>query len=702
MSSLQLALQASKRLLRVAGNLCKDASCVQFCAQLKAILVDIIKWLQNLPDDADSENEAIELLMELDKLCRPQDSSSSLIRTEKTGIALRSPESRDPVDEQLLANSQEVTLALRILASDRKLRRRRKTTLICLESFLPQISNDDKIDISPSNIDLRAVIEDPPELGKEIISLHKALFTHCFCPESEEVIARIRLCNSTQGDDGKVTFGVLFMAHAHEESQPWWQDTHISVVQRTVNFEIRMNVGDEIRTDSDLPFCSYISAQHEQGLILLDFLVMGQRLYFQEPLDPLRQWGFDRPSISLGQLLEEVTLSPDNLTEKRKEVLSWLLAKATWQYYNSPWMLQPWNKESVHFLSEKRWTGDGNQLDGVFVNEPLLSISIAPNSSVSEGPKVGSKGGVDAKSSPKKHRLPFSCKPVHPIPKILALGIMLMEIQLCRSIETLYGDPEWSEYCPSGKANQNTDFKICRDLIQKKKIFEGLEISVPLENLIKACVQPHESFMPPSVQDEESIRRALYVWVNELEVYLSKRNPHNVKPLCLSRSTLPNHTPTNLSPVEARLRPIYQENKIEHPQPGRCMSQSWFKRMESLNYIFKAADDDAYEQVKIAVIDTGVKPNDAAVAYIAGYRDLVGRDDSIKCDNTGHGTTLINLIYDMCENALVYVVRIFETNEANDDTQALAIEVCRFCQAGLNQNALEPTDINSMSYCLGH
>lgn len=100
--------------------------------------------------------------------------------------------------------------------------------------------------------------------------------------------------------------------------------------------------------------------------------------------------------------------------------------------------------------------------------------------------------------------------------------------------------------------------------------------------------------------------------------------------------------------------------------------------MDSFNYLLKAAEGDTYEKVKIAVLDTGVDPNDAAAAYIAGYRDLVSGDDSVKCDNTGHGTTLVNLIFTMCEKASVYVVRIFDTDEANDETQALAIKVCSF------------------------
>ena len=104
-------------------------------------------------------------------------------------------------------------------------------------------------------------------------------------------------------------------------------------------------------------------------------------------------------------------------------------------------------------------------------------------------------------------------------------------------------------------------------------------------------------------------------------------------------------------------------------------TKDWFKRMDSLNYILKAIDGDFYQKPKIAVLDTGVSPLDAAAAYISGYKDFVHGDDSVKCDNTGHGTTSVNLIFDMCESAEVYAVRIFETDEANDNTRELAIQV---------------------------
>lgn len=53
------------------------------------------------------------------------------------------------------------------------------------------------------------------------------------------MIAQVRLRNSIPDDDTGVMFNVFFMAHPHQdainlESQPLWQDTHISVLRNVL------------------------------------------------------------------------------------------------------------------------------------------------------------------------------------------------------------------------------------------------------------------------------------------------------------------------------------------------------------------------------------------------------------------------------------------------------------------------------------
>ncbi|RSL48781.1 hypothetical protein CEP53_009417 [Fusarium sp. AF-6] len=540
MASLQSAIQASDCLRAVAEDLCADMSCVQFCATLQVLLANITKWLRTLPSDEGSKSEAAALLDQLEAICRPQDPAQSGSPAEEPYPALC----------KLMVDVQAVTPTIRNLASSKVCQPQRRTALASLSSFLTQIP-EEKIAISPSDTDLRSVSEGPPEYGREIVSLHRALFMHCCCAESKKVVAHIKLHNYVQ-DDTKVTFGVIFKAHPHHDGcdsdcRPWWQDTNISV-QRAVTFEDHTTCQYErVGLDSDPSFCTYISTQEEQGLVLLYFSVMGQKLYYEKLDEPPRLWDLDRPSISLGQLLGEMCESVNGLTEKMKEVLSWLLVKAVWQYYSSPWMHEPWNKDSIHFLFEKRRTDRGEELSAIFVNEPVLSVSIVPNP---RGTEANNTCHQLTPPEKKPCRPLLFGRPLHPIPKILALGVMLVEIQLGRPMESLYGTPEWSRYCPKGKANPNTNFKICRDLIAGPDFFA--DISDPLEKLIRDCIQPNNLFVPPHIKDEEGIREALYGLVNRLEVYLSKRKPNNVKPLSLPQLT----TSCRASMSKSTARPV--------------------------------------------------------------------------------------------------------------------------------------------------
>lgn len=137
----------------------------------------------------------------------------------------------------LFKDAGSAVQAIRSLACEKEYRRQRIKLINGLNSFLPLNSDDDRVEAVPSHTDLRAASVAPPECSREILTLHKTLSTYCLCDDPEEtaseVVARIRL-HSKAGDDEGTSFGVLFMAHPHRdgnapETQPWWQDTFISV-----------------------------------------------------------------------------------------------------------------------------------------------------------------------------------------------------------------------------------------------------------------------------------------------------------------------------------------------------------------------------------------------------------------------------------------------------------------------------------------
>ncbi|KAL7964856.1 hypothetical protein HDV63DRAFT_388954 [Trichoderma sp. SZMC 28014] len=735
-----LAIKALENLWHIADSLCEDSSCSEFCRHFRWRLSEIIKWRKNLPVGADSKDEAIEMLLEeLNNICKVLiDSLNRPVETEMADITTSSLSSPYLSVEQQHHGSSTLREAIFQLASHKKSRLWRKMALASLDSILSDVFYDDEMDTLPSTTHLHVTREGSQEFGKEIISLHKALCSNCGCPESQEMAALIRLSNSSQSNDGKVTFGVLFMVHSHGGPEPGWQDTHISV-QPTVKFDHRARAGNEKHTDSDentvipahsdentvipadsdentvipadsdenivIPvdsahkFCAYISGQHVEGPLLLQILVMRQGLRIEGRHPPQRDWDLYSPSISLGQLLEKISLSAGVIADKNKEVLSWLLAKATWQYYKSPWMNQPWNKESVHFLFEEK-ESDGQQLNFIFMNEPFLSISITSQISKTEKSETGPQ---DMNPGPQHQKSSVNNKPLHPIPKILALGIMLMEIQLSRPIETLYRDPKWSKYCL--RPNQNTNYNICRGLITDPEFFKS--ISVPLSRLIKGCFETDGVFMPPNTRNDEDIRSALYYFINLLEAYLSNWKPQNVEPLSISQSVPSDYHSITSIPIQTAQLPRRRDGALP---PGRTMSQTantgltknWFDHMGRVNYFLKAAKNDTYEKVKIAVLDTGLHPEDATASFISAYRDFIKNDD-VPRDNTGHGTTIVNLIFDMCESASVFVARIFDTDQATDETQGLATKVRSFLpRINVSQGPQKFAHDNTNYYCLGY
>lgn len=49
--------------------------------------------------------------------------------------------------------------------------------------------------------------------------------------------------------------------------------------------------------------------------------------------------------------------------------------------------------------------------------------------------------------------------------------------------------------------------------------------------------------------------------------------------------------------------------------------------------------------------------------------------DALKQDKTGHGTNSVKLIFKVLAEAEVYVARVFDTDEADENTQDLMLEV---------------------------
>ena len=160
-----------------------------------------------------------------------QDGPELLARTTETNVEDIS--TLYPALRKLLTDIGDAVAAIRILACDKRGAIRRKMILEDMEQFSSQTLHTDDTSSSTSDVDLQVDMEGPRDIREDILTLYKALFTDRLCIESEKVVACLRLHDRVHSD-GKLTFGVIFMAHPHDnrlgiEPQPFWHDADFSV-----------------------------------------------------------------------------------------------------------------------------------------------------------------------------------------------------------------------------------------------------------------------------------------------------------------------------------------------------------------------------------------------------------------------------------------------------------------------------------------
>lgn len=195
------------------------------------------------------------------------------------------------------------------------------------------------------------------------------------------------------------------------------------------------------------------------------------KFVYHERSDATRDWLASCEAVSLTSAFTKPELYLD---AKSKAILQMLLAKATWEFYDSDAIGQGLTSDKIHFICEKR-----NHATGAFVNEPVLLTRFAENESqVNE---------ID-KNTP-------SAEMIHKMPKILALGIMLLEIETGKSIKNHRGNPG---VCPSPPFNINTDYYIACNLIAtgqnapSESIISDINMLSPLRAILPLCIKRGE------------------------------------------------------------------------------------------------------------------------------------------------------------------------------------------------------------------
>lgn len=187
-------------------------------------------------------------------------------------------------------------------------------------------------------------------------------------------------------------------------------------------------------------------------------------------------------SVSLATLLDKGLL----VNTQQKTLLSYLLIKAVWEFYYSDWMMKEWSKHSIHFMY---------RADGFFPSQEAQEAQ--PYAIYISEPFIDADFQSPLSMEPKESNFPTGS---HPYPKILALGIMLLEIELGKHILNQNGRE--TESVPNAKHMAATKILFTEEW--RNKEHGGLQY---IRDIIEICVTPDKTKLGT---DPDSLRNVLY------------------------------------------------------------------------------------------------------------------------------------------------------------------------------------------------
>jgi hypothetical protein len=154
--------------------------------------------------------------------------------------------------------------------------------------------------------------------------------------------------------------------------------------------------------------------------------------------------------------LQSLIMMQTQLGGFEKKLLEIVIARIFLEVCEGPWLMQNWGKESFQFFSE---LSDRETID---LNKPYITADFQyePNEDDSDLFDIS-----------------------HSHPSILALGILLLEIEMGLPIETLWNP----EDLINGRPNVNTNHTTAKTLLKSKKWQQ--RICKPSRNAIQACLE---------------------------------------------------------------------------------------------------------------------------------------------------------------------------------------------------------------------
>ncbi|CVL02617.1 uncharacterized protein FMAN_00120 [Fusarium mangiferae] len=669
----------------------------KFCSSLSSVLWSIKLSLQPLPQSHDEGKKKVaSLLNNLERLCswpRPFSKRSTEIGTKRwpTLNALQHSSHTNNATEcirSFASTNDSATAASRV----QLLKRFKKFSGKSMKENMTEALKSRPSEALSSANQLK-VQQVSCELDDDIRCLHRTLLQYRSCEQEgsqQSIAAHIRLngYRSLVTDDTTAEFGVLFFDHPHI-GECHWQDVCIQIWQPRPSKAPKVQFTREDSEQQMLcqprtsytpitceSFCKHISGRSQAQLLLS---VQNGELLMRNYRDISRNWITSQQAVPLADLLDEPKAK---FTEKMKAVLALLLAKATAQFYDSDFIGQGFTKDNIQFLFEER-----DRIEGVYVNEPMLLLRV-------------NEDDTD-KSETQDDIMPMAM--IHDMPKILALGLLLLELETRTSMKSYRDDPD---LCPPGAININTDYKIAGKLLDPNHpayILPEMAPLSPFRTVLPTCIKTGElarrmrenlsAQKRTNVDVSNAMRSVIYSeivvplekWVssyqnpdtvNVLYKLLQRRFAATPRVIETSRQVLsrPEVKTFAVSGINNEARYLYEydvgiTDQILNDYRKRQLSQEWFENYDRLKDTLQPEDFETgpgCQRVKIAILDTGIRLDDhdhyRKFGIIAEYKDYVNNNSSNPDDETGHGSAAASLLIRTFPNASLYLARVLKTN----------------------------------------
>lgn len=263
--------------------------------------------------------------------------------------------------------------------------------------------------------------------------------------------------------------------------------------------------------------CSLIESTSKLRVYLYMLVDSNRKIYRVLSETPQRRGSAQtHDTVSMKAIIEK--LEEDRITKthdrknpilgrKYKRIIAVLLSHALLQYCGSAWLIEHWDKNSISFLRDSR----GDRL--------VISTGLKPQNSEPD---------LDAESR------------MHGYPGVLALAVLMLEMELGKTIETARSEQE--EFVYDEESNINTDFNVAWNMFEDDEIQDD---TIPgFKDAVKACLSFsywNENTEPDDLinhreklYDDITLRRKIYqeiIMPLERELFMSFPNLNLDEPL---------------------------------------------------------------------------------------------------------------------------------------------------------------------------